>query len=142
VIGHELATCRISITSPFFEPQIAQSNELIFDFCISQSLGPMNTDLVVVESFDVFQRAHLFRFPTETAAAFGGEEGDPPITPAGAEFQANRVAKARGTDEKTLALLISAHTERKQFEVLGEPRVNVLELNLDLDRKFPRLGSE
>jgi hypothetical protein len=69
VIGHELATCRISITSPFFEPQIAQSNELIFDFCISQSLGPMNTDLVVVESFDVFQRAHLFQFPTETAAA-------------------------------------------------------------------------
>jgi K+-transporting ATPase ATPase C chain len=97
----------------------------------------MNTDFVVVESFDVFQRAHLFRFPTETAAAFGGEEGDPPITAAGAEFQANRVAKARGTDEKTLLLLISAHTERRQFGILGEPRVNVLELNLDLDRKFP-----
>lgn len=58
------------------------------------------------------------------------------MTPARAEFQVHRVANARGTDEKTLALLISAHAEPRQFGILREPRVNVLELNLDLDREF------
>ena len=63
---------------------------------------------------------------------------DPDITPAAAEFQISRVAKERGINRDPLQQLIAKHTEGRQFGFLGEPRVNVLELNLDLDAKFPR----
>jgi K+-transporting ATPase ATPase C chain len=63
---------------------------------------------------------------------------DPHITPEGAEFQALRVARERGVSQAEILVLIAAHTQGRQLGFLGEPRVNVLELNLDLDRKFPR----
>ncbi len=62
---------------------------------------------------------------------------DPDITPANAEFQAPRVAKERGISEEQLLALVHQHTEERQFQFLGEARVNVLELNLDMDSKFP-----
>lgn len=62
---------------------------------------------------------------------------DPDITPAAADFQLPRVAKERGATLEQLQQLIDKHTEGRQFAFLGEPRVNVLELNLDLDRQFP-----
>jgi len=58
---------------------------------------------------------------------------DPDISPASAEAQAGRVAAARGMPVGAVRQLIAAHTESRQFGVLGEPRVNVLALNLALD---------
>ncbi len=58
---------------------------------------------------------------------------DPDITPDNADFQAERVAKARGLSLDVLKKLIADNTAGRQFKILGEPRVNVLDLNLALD---------
>jgi K+-transporting ATPase ATPase C chain len=62
---------------------------------------------------------------------------DPDITPAAAEFQIPRVARERGISSQQLQQLIARHTEGRQLGFLGEPRVNVLQLNLELDQRFP-----
>jgi K+-transporting ATPase ATPase C chain len=62
---------------------------------------------------------------------------DPHITPAAAEFQLPRVAKERGVSVDQLRALVAKHTETRQLGVLGEARVNVLELNLELNERFP-----
>ena len=64
---------------------------------------------------------------------------DPEISPAAAEFQIPRVARERGVSEAEVRALIAKHTLGRQFGVLGEPRVNVLELNLELDAVHPKL---
>ena len=65
---------------------------------------------------------------------------DPDITPAGALYQVHRVAAARGLSDDAVRKLLDEHVTRRQFGVLGEARINVLELNLALDQLRPTSG--
>ena len=62
---------------------------------------------------------------------------DPDISPASAEFQVPRIAKERGMTDSDVRAIVQKHTLGRQFGFLGEARVNVLELNLDLDAQHP-----
>ena len=62
---------------------------------------------------------------------------DPDISPAAADFQIARVANERHVNPEELRALVKQHTIERQLGFLGEPRVNVLELNLDLDARHP-----
>jgi K+-transporting ATPase ATPase C chain len=78
------------------------------------------------------------KIPLPSDAVTGSASGlDPHISPANAELQAARIAKARGVSGEAVKTLIAQSTERPDLGFLGEPRVNVLLLNLALDQHFP-----
>jgi potassium-transporting ATPase KdpC subunit len=70
-------------------------------------------------------------------ATTSGSGLDPDISPAAADFQVPRIASERKMSEADVRQVITAHTSGRQLGFLGEPRVNVLELNLDLDQSHP-----
>ncbi|HEY9500589.1 MAG TPA: potassium-transporting ATPase subunit KdpC [Pyrinomonadaceae bacterium] len=103
------------------------------------NLGPTNQKLIDRVKADVEKlKAENSSQPVPIDLVTTSGSGlDPHISPAAAEFQVPRVARQRGVSADELRRLINAHTEGRQFGFLGESTVNVLELNLDLDRRYP-----
>jgi K+-transporting ATPase ATPase C chain len=105
------------------------------------NLGPTNPaqlDAVKgrVESVKQANENSTAAVPIDLVTA-SGSGLDPHISPAAAEFQVARVAKVRGIDAETVREVIRAHTAGRTFGLFGEPRVNVLEVNLALDELGP-----
>jgi K+-transporting ATPase ATPase C chain len=99
------------------------------------NLAPTNQQLVDRVKADVAklqQENPGVPVPVDLVTA-SGSGLDPDISPAAADFQVPRVAKARGMSAEALKAIVARHTSGRTFGIFGEPRVNVLELNLDLD---------
>jgi len=99
------------------------------------NLGPTNQTLISRVHDDV-AKLQLERPGTPIPADLVTTSAsglDPDISPANAEFQLPRVAKARGLSEEAVRQVVAQHTQGRQYGIFGEPRVNVLELNLALD---------
>ena len=105
------------------------------------NLGPTNKALVdrVQADLKKFRDENpTFTGPVPADLLTGSGSGlDPDISPASADAQVARVAAARGISPDALRQLVAAHTDGRQFGILGEPRVNVLGLNLALDQAAP-----
>ena len=106
----------------------------------SNNLGPTNKALIERVKGDVEKlRAENpgTPIPIDLVTATGSGL-EPDNSPAAAEFQVPRVARERGISEAEVRVQVQKHTQGRQFGFLGEPRVHVLELNLDLDASHPR----
>src|SRR5215467_1588392 len=103
------------------------------------NLAPTNKTLIERVKGDV-EKAHTENASTAVPVDLVTASGsglDPEISPAAAEFQVPRVAKERNANDAQIRSLVQKFTRNRQFGVLGEPGVNVLELNLELDRALP-----
>jgi len=142
VVGSQLIGQNFT-RAEYFQPRpSAAGNGYDATASSGSNLGPTNKKLIdrVQASVDKFRKENP-EYPGVIPADLlttSGSGLDPHISPASAEAQAARVAKARGAPVDQIHALIATHTEGRDLGFLGEPRINVLQLNLDLDRTFPR----
>ena len=119
---------RPSATAPFADNSAASTGS---------NLGPTNPALADavkqrIEALRAADPGNTAPVPADLVTA-SGSGLDPHISPAAAEYQVARVARVRGMPATDIRKLVAAATEGRTFGILGEPRVNVLELNLALD---------
>ena len=123
---------RPSATSPFPYNAAASSGS---------NLGPTNPALLTavlarIAALKAADPGNVLPVPVDLVTA-SGSGLDPHISPAAADVQMRRVARARGVDEAAVRQFVISHTEGRQFGILGEPAVNVLRLNQALERLHP-----
>jgi K+-transporting ATPase ATPase C chain len=119
---------RLSATGPYPYNGAASSGS---------NLGQNNPALMTnvqsrIQALHAADPGNEVKIPVDLVTA-SGSGLDPHISQAAAEYQVNRVAKTRGLDQTSVRTLIAKHTQGRWLGVIGEPVVNVLELNLELD---------
>ncbi len=127
----------------YFQPRPSAAGNDGYDPMASgaSNLGPTSQKLAdrvkdSVASFRKNNPDYTGPIPADLVTS-SGSGLDPDISPASAEAQAARIAKARGIPVEQVRDLIAAHTQERDLGFLGEPRVNVLEINLALDQAAP-----
>ena len=113
-------------------------------FSAATNLGPNNPTLIQniktrQRQIAAFDHVKISQIPADAVTA-SGSGLDPGISPANADIQVNRVAAARHVSPATVAALVKQYTQGRTIGFLGQPQVNVLELNLALDQKYPVTG--
>jgi K+-transporting ATPase ATPase C chain len=142
VIGSELIGQNFK-KPEYFQPRPSAAGNDGYDPMASgaSNLGPTNQKLAdrvkdSVASFRKNNPDYTGPIPADLVTA-SGSGLDPDISPASAEAQAARIAKARGVPVEQVRNLIASHTQGRDFGFMGDPRVNVLEINLALDQAAP-----
>ncbi len=141
VVGSALIGQRFAGAGYFHPRPSAAGSGYVGDSSSGTNKGPTDrklADTLIAQAIDSAVRTDGVakgRIPSDMAtASWSGL--DPHISPANAALQIARVARARGVPPERVAVIVAQHTEARQFGLFGEPRVNVLLLNLALDSAF------
>jgi potassium-transporting ATPase KdpC subunit len=142
IIGSELIGQSFSSAAYFHPRPSAAGSGYVGDSSSGTNKGPTDrklADTLIAQAIDSAVKndgAVKGQIPADMVTS-SGSGLDPDISPANAALQVARVAKARGVPAERVSALVAAHTQGRQFGFFGEPRVNVLLLNMALDSTIP-----